>query len=124
MRSAAAQIDRVLILSIVSDRAVACRYGRASWRRAERPASRLYLHEQGLDTETSNGMSMFDLAANDGAACAPEPAGSNSARTGSGPEFVDPIRTPSNSGSQDREGQALPGDGQGSSRGGEVGRWD
>ena len=117
-------IDRVLIWSV-------CRIGKslpdlvcfmetcrtAGVARVDRMSKR-------IDTETSNGMSLLDLDGDDGAASAPEPSGPNSARSGSGPEFVDPIWTPANSDSQDREGQALPGDGQGSSRGGEVGRWD
>ena len=93
------------------------------WRRAEQPASGCSCMSRDRYRDIERYVTAR-LRRIDGFAFAPKPAGPNSARSGGGPEFVDQIWTPSDSDSQDREGQATPRDGQGSSRGSEVGRWD
>ena len=123
MRSATAQIDRVLIWSV-------CRIGKSlpdlvSFMEMCRTAGvAVFMHEQGIDTETSNGMSMLDLTAmmalhlrqsrRDRILRGQAAARSLSIRFGRPPIPTAKIE----------KAKHIPGDGQGSSRGGEVGRWD
>ena len=90
-------IDRVLIWSID-------RIGRSlverwldSWRCAERPSVALWVARAG-DRYRAIGRAVSRLRRDDGAASAPEPSGSDFARSGGGPESVDQIRTPAYSG--------------------------
>ena len=78
--------------------------------------------EQAIDTETSNGMSMLDLGKMMALHLRQSRRDRDFARSGSGPEFVDPIWTPADSDSQDREGQDIPGDWQMPAGGRAVGR--
>jgi DNA invertase Pin-like site-specific DNA recombinase len=83
-------IDRVLIWSI--DRVGKCLVDLIGFIEICRSAHvALNLYDEGFDSETSNGLSLFDVSALSGAPPATIAAGSHIARTGRGSRSVDQV---------------------------------